>query len=230
MARLGKLHSRPSLITSTGPELLENAGNVYLVDHDGDTRAHVGALLRLLGYDVRTFAEATAFVAQAMLVYPAVVILEMHMPSMNGLQVQEKLLEAGSLATILFLCGNSEREDIVNAMKAGAADFLWKPVPSDTLSAAVADAMLRSKAAAAHFAHQARLQKGLEQLSNREREVYTMMINGLQNLQIAKRLDVRADTIKKHRTVICEKFLVADTAGLIALLHNFTSLCTDMAT
>jgi FixJ family two-component response regulator len=75
-----------------------------------------------------------------------------------------------------------------------------------------------------------RLQKGLEQLSNREREVYTMMINGLRNLQIAKRLDVRADTIKKHRTVICEKFLVADTAGLIALLHNFTSLCTDMAT
>lgn len=196
---------------------VEINGHVYLIDDDGDIRTHVGALLRLLGYDVRTFAEAAAFVEQSSLDYPAVVILDMCMPGMSGLQVQKKLLEAGSLATIVYLSGNSERQDIIDAMKAGAADFLWKPVSRQTLAAAVADAMVKSRAACARVAHQLRLRDGLEQLSNREREVYEMMINGLQNRQIASRLDVRADTIKKHRTVICEKFMVQDTVELIAL-------------
>jgi FixJ family two-component response regulator len=106
-------------------------------------------------------------------------------------------------------------------MKAGAADFLWKPVPRDILAAAVADAMARSQSVTERFANQARLREGLEQLSNREREVYALMISGLQNRQIAMRLGIRPDTVKKHRTVICEKFLVEDTSQLIALSREF---------
>lgn len=199
------------------PKCLEQAGYVYLIDDDSDIRTHVGALLRLFGYEVRTFAEAQAFIEHAVLDYPAVVILDMCMPKVSGLQVQQKLLEMQSLATVLYLSGNSERQDIITAMKAGAADFLWKPVPREILAEAVADAMARSKAAAERFAYQARLRNGLQQLSNREREVYTLMISGLQNRQIASRLGIRPDTVKKHRTVVCEKFLVEDTAQLIAL-------------
>lgn len=199
------------------PELLELAGYVYLIDDDGDIRTHVGALLRVFGYEVRTFADASAFIEHTVLDYPAVVILDMCMPEVNGLQVQQKLLEMQSLATVLYLSGNSERQDIISAMKAGAADFLWKPVTRDVLAAAVAEAMKKSKAETERFSIQLRLRDGLEQLSTREREVYTLMISGLQNRQIASRLGIRPDTVKKHRTVICEKFLVEDTAELIAL-------------
>lgn len=198
------------------------AGHVYLIDDDNDIRTHVGALLRLFGYDVRTFADAASFVAQSALEYPAVVVLDMCMPGMNGLQVQKRLRSEGSLAAIVYLSGNSERQDIIDAMKAGAADFLWKPVPRDALAAAVAQAMARSQIASVRFAHQARMRTGLGQLSNREREVYIMMINGLPNRQIASQLGIRADTVKKHRTVICEKFLVEDTAQLIGLSRETT--------
>lgn len=115
-------------IFDIGARQLATAGHVYLIDDDSDIRTHLGALLRLLGYDVRTFADATAFVELDMLEYPAVVILDMCMPGMGGLQVQRKLLEAGHPVAIVYLSGNSERQDIIDAMKAGAIDFLWKPV------------------------------------------------------------------------------------------------------
>lgn len=200
---------------------LETGGHVYLIDDDSDIRTHVGALLRLLGYDVKTFAEPTAFVELDMLEYPAVVILDMCMAGMSGLQVHRSLMESGSPATILYLSGNSERQDIIDAMKAGAVDFLWKPVSRETLALAVSAAMAKSTAVAARFAEQAKLRAGLEQLSTREREVFKMMVGGLPNRQIAMRLGVRADTVKKHRTVICEKFMVEDTAELIAMSREF---------
>ena len=193
------------------------SGCVYLIDDDCDVRTHVGALLRLLGYQVRTYSDAKCFVEQVNFDYPAVVIIDMAMPVMNGLQVQKRLSEVGSLAAVVFLSGNSERQEIIDAMKAGATDFLWKPVPREALAMAVASAMSRSRIATLRFAHQVHMRNGLQRLSTREREIYSLMINGLQNRQIASRLGVRADTVKKHRTVICEKFLVGDTAELIAL-------------
>ena len=192
-------------------------GHVYLIDEDREVRTHVGALLRLLGYDVRTFGDAAAFLDSLAIEYPAVIVLDMHLPGMSGLEVQRRLAEVGSLATILYLSADSERQAIVDAMKAGAADFLWKPVSRDRLAEAVASAMWRSRLEARRFMGLARLRDGLGQLSQREREVFDLMVNGWQNRQIAARLGIRADTVKKHRAVICEKFLVEDTAGLIEL-------------
>lgn len=200
---------------------LESAGHVYLIDDDSDIRAHVGALLRLLGYEVKTFASAKAFIELDMLQYPAVVILDMCMPGLSGLQVHRSLRDSGCRATILYLSGNSERQDIIDAMKAGAVDFLWKPVSRETLALAVSGAMMKSMEVTTRFAQQAKLRAGLEQLSTREREVFEMMVSGLPNRQIATRLGVRADTVKKHRTVICEKFMVEDTAALIAMSREF---------
>lgn len=196
---------------------METFGNVYLIDDDSDVRTHVAALLRLLGYNVKTFADASAFAELGMLKYPAVVILDMRMPGMSGLQIHKQLLGSGCPATILYLSGNSERQEIIDAMKAGAVDFLWKPVSRESLATAVAEAMSKSITAATRFAEQERLRDGLNQLSMREREVFEMMISGLPNRQIAMRLGVRADTVKKHRMVICEKFSVEDTAELITM-------------
>jgi FixJ family two-component response regulator len=94
---------------------------------------------------------------------------------------------------------------------------LWKPLSRETLAKAVAEAMSISVTAVKLIAQQARVRAGLEQLSVREREIFTMLVSGLPNRQIATRLGVRPDTVKKHRTVICEKFLVEDTAQLIAM-------------
>jgi len=203
------------------------SGNVYLIDDDCDVRTHVGALLRLFGYQVRMYADAKHFTEQVALEYPAVVIIDMAMPELNGLQVQKRLTEAGSLAEIVFLSGNSERQEIIDAMKAGATDFLWKPVPREVLAAAVSAAMSRSRIATIRFAHQAHIRSGLMRLSTREREIYQMLISGLQNRQIAARLGVRADTVKKHRTVICEKFLVEDTAELISLSREIPAAASS---
>lgn len=192
-------------------------GHVYLIDDDQAIRTHVGALLRLLGYDVRTFGDAAAFLGNATMEYPAVIILDMCMPGMSGLETQERLADPELLATIIYLSGNSKRQDIIDAMKAGASDFLWKPVSREKLADAVATGMARSRLATLRFSRMARMRDGLGQLSNREREVYDLMLNGLQNRQIAARLGIQADTVKKHRAVICEKFLVEDTAKLIEL-------------
>jgi two-component system response regulator FixJ len=141
----------------------------------------------------------------------------MSIPEMSGLQVHRKILEAGSTATVIYISSNCERQNIVDAMKAGAVDFLWKPLSRETLAKAVAEAMSISVTAVKLIAQQARVRAGLEQLSVREREIFTMLVSGLPNRQIATRLGVRPDTVKKHRTVICEKFLVEDTAQLIAM-------------
>lgn len=196
---------------------------VYLIDDDADIRTHVGALLRMLGYNVRTFSDACAFLNGVSVECPAVVILDMCMPGMSGLQVHKQLQDARSLATIIYLSGNSERQDIIEAMKAGAADFLWKPVSRDTLGKTVREAMDRSRLAVARADRAGWLREGLRQLSCREREVYDLMLNGFHNRQIALRLGIRSDTVKKHRTVICEKFHVESTGRLIELLREISA-------
>jgi FixJ family two-component response regulator len=200
-----------------GGKPVQTAGHVYMIDDDADARGHVGALLRLLKYDVKTFAKASTFFELGVLKSAAVIILDMSIPEMSGLQVHRKILEAGSTATVIYISSNCERQNIVDAMKAGAVDFLWKPLSRETLAKAVAEAMSISVTAVKLIAQQARVRAGLEQLSVREREIFTMLVSGLPNRQIATRLGVRPDTVKKHRTVICEKFLVEDTAQLIAM-------------
>lgn len=196
----------------------DTKGCVYLLDDDRDIRAQLGALLRLLGYDVRTFADGKSFFDAFSPDLPAVVLLDMTMPGMSGLEVQSRLVKDGNgVPVILFLSGNSERQQIVQAMKAGADDFLWKPVSRDELTDRVNKAMLRSKKQFERALQIKALRNGLEQLSPRELQIYELIINGHQNKQIATALNIRADTVKKHRAVICEKFLVKTTADLIAL-------------
>lgn len=200
---------------------LPGQGCVYLIDDDRDIRAQLGALLSLLGYDVRTFADPVAFLEAIKPDDPSVVILDMTMPQMSGLEVQQNLeMMADSAAVVLFLSGNSDREQIVRAMKAGAEDFLWKPVSRQELSDTVAAAMERSVDRTEHLRRLRVLRGGLSQLSARERQIYELMINGHQNKQIATQLNIRADTVKKHRTVICEKFLVSGTPDLIELART----------
>lgn len=198
-------------------------GHIYLVDDDNDILTYVGALLRLLGYEVRTFSDGSALLDMGNLEHPAVIILDMAMPGSNGLEIQKRLIERVTPATIIFLSGNSERQEIIEAMKAGAVDFLWKPVSRDALANAVASAMERATLTTLRFEQLRRVRGGLDQLSSREREVYDLMINGLQNRQIATRLGIRADTVKKHRAVICGKFLVDDTATLIELANHVSA-------
>ena len=196
-------------------------GSVHLIDDDYDIRTQLGALLRLLGYDVRTYADPMSFLETPDTDQPSVVILEMTMPQMSGLDVQKNLTQRrDSTAVVLFLSGNSDRRQIVQAMKAGADDFLWKPISREELEASIAKAMARSVERAARLSRLRTLRHGFALLSARERQLFELIIAGHQNRRIASHLNIRADTVKKHRAVICEKFLVAETADLIALART----------
>ena len=112
-------------------------GHVYLVDDDHDIRFHLSDLLRQFGYGVSDFALATDFLSQAQRVSPAVLVLDMRMPHMNGLDVQQSLIASGWGLPIIYMSGESQSQEIIDAMKAGAIDFLWKPVAHTDLRQAI---------------------------------------------------------------------------------------------
>ena len=103
---------------------MKTEGHVYLVDDDHDIRFHLSDLLRQLGYSVSDFAQATDFLSQAQRVSPAVLVLDMRMPHMNGLDVQQSLIASGWGLPIIYMSGESQSQEIIDAMKAGAIDFL----------------------------------------------------------------------------------------------------------
>jgi FixJ family two-component response regulator len=193
-------------------------GCVYLIGDDLDVRNELGSLLRLLGYAVRIFSDPVLFIERIPVYQPSVVILDTVMPQMSGLEVQRRLASIKGLsATVIFLSGDSDRKQIVQGIKAGAHDFLGKPIFREEIADAVDKAMALSIVRTARLTTLRGWLNSISQLSARERHVFDFMLSGYQNKQIAIKLDIRSDTVKKHRTVICEKFQVSGTPDLIIL-------------
>jgi len=193
-------------------------GCVYLIGDDLDVRNELGSLLRLLGYAVRIFSDPVLFIERIPVYQPSVVILDTVMPQMSGLEVQRRLASIKGLsATVIFLSGDSDRKQIVQGIKAGAHDFLGKPIFREEIADAVDKAMALSIVRTARLTTLRGWLNSISQLSARERHVFDFMLSGYQNKQIAIKLDIRSDTVKKHRAVICEKFQVSGTPDLIIL-------------
>lgn len=198
----------------------DSPGHVCLIDDDADVRTHLAELLSLLGYEVSTFESAQAFIQRANYGVPMVILLDMRMPGMSGLQLHAHLMEMRVPAAIVYASGHSEKQEIIDAMKQGAIDFLCKPFSREVLEAAIVEAMRKARHLLREDKLNASFRRGLEQLSPREWDVLHLMLNGYQNRQIAVRLNIQPDTVKKHRVVICEKFCVADTAQLIEMTRD----------
>ena len=112
-------------------------GHVFLVDDNPDIRHNLSHLLRKIGYSVDTFADAAEFIRLAPRLSPAVLVLDVRMPQMTGVQLQAHLVARGWHTPVVFISGESEHHEIIQAMKAGAIDFLWKPFPIQSLLEAI---------------------------------------------------------------------------------------------
>lgn len=189
---------------------------VYLVDDDEPLRVALVRLLRTLGYAVVDFNSAEAFLAVAPQ-GPGCLLLDVRMPQRSGLELQAEMARLGLTLPIVFLTGHGDIAMSVQALRAGAEDFLTKPVSRLALSAAIERALLRDvqqrDVAAVCAARAARLAR----LSPREREVAGMLVEGLLNKQVAFALGTTERTIKAHRASIMDKLALRSLAELVRL-------------
>ena len=195
-------------------------GHVFLVDDDQDVRSSLADVLIHLGYGVSDFESATSFLQQAVRCSPAVLVLDMRMPKMTGLDLQKELIEQDWSLPIIYMSGDSQSQEIIDAMKFGAIDFLWKPIAHTQLIQVVDKGL---KLDDQRQTNQLRLKRAAalqQSLSAREQEILSLMLLGHGNKAIGLEKNVMADTVKKHRAQIMAKMEVNSLAELLSLCND----------
>lgn len=196
----------------------ENAGKVLLLDDDESVLRSLRRLLSASGYLVAVYRDARAFLASEDLHTADCVILDLGLPDSDGFRVQEALAAAGGSQSIVFLTGRGDIPASVRAMKAGAVDFLTKPVEAETLLAAVNVARQRARSWRETEEKKASVVRRLESLTARETQVMHLVVAGLLNKQIAADLGTVEKTIKVHRGRMMAKLGVRTVADLVRLV------------
>jgi FixJ family two-component response regulator len=193
---------------------------VFLVDDYAPVRSSISRLLRAAGFAVAPFASAEEFLEQYDPQKVGCLVLDIAMPSLNGLELQHVLAKAGSLLPIIFLTGHGDIPTGVQAMKHGASDFLTKPVNDEDLLAAVRVAVEKDLALRQEQDELSEIRARLATLTPREREVLEYVIAGKLNKQIAGDLGTVEQTVKVHRAHVMEKMRVRSVAELVRLTQR----------
>ncbi len=206
-------------ITDSRPSLSKFSPNalVCVVDDDEAIRGSLSRLFRSVGLAAETFASARAYLNRASHDGPSCLVLDVKMPEVGGLELQQIL--AYRKVPIVFLTGNGDVPTCAEAMKAGAVDFLTKPVDETVLTEAVVRALERSVQERARAAERAATLARFDTLTPREFEVMQRVIAGLLNKQIAAELGTAEKTVKIHRGRVMEKMGIASVADLVRLAH-----------
>jgi FixJ family two-component response regulator len=196
-------------------------GFVHVVDDDASFRKAIERRLKHAGYDVATYASAEHLLdCLPSENIPSCILLDVQIPELSGPELQERLSELGSTLPIIFLTGYPDVRTTVRTIKAGAEDFLTKPVPSNKLLQAVERAIARHNAAYLVKSARAVVLARIGTLTPRERQVFELVILGKQNKQIAFALGCTERTIKAHRHSVMEKMLVQSLAELVSLAER----------
>ena len=188
---------------------------VYVVDDDQSVCTAIQRLLRAAGYETRAYASAGEFLVAPRMTGPQCLVLDIHMPGPSGLDLQAALVRSGDPLPIIFVSGQGDIPASVRAMKAGAADFLTKPVETGMLLGAVHRALVQDAEARAARENLRALQQLYESLTPRERQVLEQVVTGRMNKEIAAELGISERTIKAHRASIMEKMRVSSVAELV---------------
>jgi FixJ family two-component response regulator len=193
------------------------ATRVFIVDDDASVRKSLARLVRAAGYEVETFASAREFLARPPLDAPGCLVLDVRMPGLNGLELQETLATAGELLSTVFVTGYGDVTAGVRAMKGGAVDFLTKPVDKQELLGAIERAATRAHQARDNAARIAEIRSRMKTLTPREAEVFALVVTGRLNKQIASDLGVGEKMVKVHRARVMEKMRAGSLAELVRL-------------
>ena len=194
---------------------------IYLVDDDELILAGISTYLRDKHFEVRTFNNGLDFLRALPLAHPSVIILDMHMPLLGGLDIQRKLLEIDNDSPIFFLSGESKSQQIIDALKGGAYEFFLKPVSPKLLFEALQRTFKSKYQRDSATNDEINKSALLSQLTPVEHQILLMFLKGHPNKTVAEAMHLKADTIKKRRAHIYEKLQVTN---LPELLDQFSNL------
>jgi RNA polymerase sigma factor (sigma-70 family) len=188
---------------------------IYLVDDDPSVLKAITRLLVAEGFETRPFASPKAFLSRHDTRLPGCIIMDVAMPDLSGLDLQELIAETGQNKPIIFISGNSDVATSVTAMKKGAVDFLIKPFTDESLLKAVRDAINKDRVRRKISEERDTLRKRLTHLTPREKEVLKLVIAGKLNKQIAAKLGIVEKTVKVHRARMMSKMCAKTLAELV---------------
>ena len=193
---------------------------VFVIDDDASVRKSLSRLLRSAGFDVETFATAELFLEREHYNGIGCLVLDVRMPGISGIDLQDELSKADYSMPIVFITGHGNIPMGVEAMKKGAVDFLPKPFEDEELLQAVREAIAKDTQGRANHAEVHEVQERIALLTARERDVFRYVITGMLNKQIAYALGIAEKTVKVHRGRIMEKLDVDSVAELVRLAEK----------
>src|SRR5262245_59275043 len=205
----------------TGP------ATVHVVDDDAGMRKALGRILEAAGYVVRTYASAGDFLLADKADGPACLVLDVRMPGPSGLELQQSLARQEGSLPVVFLSGHGDIPMTVRALKAGAVDFLTKPVEGKALLAAIETALAQDAARRSERDELRALRERYDSLSAREREVFAQVVTGKLNKQIAGDIGAAERTVKAHRARVMEKMDAGSVADLVRMAGRLGVSATE---
>jgi RNA polymerase sigma factor (sigma-70 family) len=198
----------------------ESEAIVYVIDDDAQTRDALKNLMRSVGLHVEVFASAQDFLRSKRPDVPACLVLDVRLRGLSGLDLQKRMAEAKIEVPIIFITGYGDIPMTVQAMKAGAVEFLTKPFRNQELLDAIQQALERDRTTREQQAKNDELHTRYDSLTPREREVMTLVVGGLLNKQIAGELGTSETTVKNHRHQIMEKMGADSVAELVKMAYK----------
>lgn len=209
MSSLDEAGSKP-----TASAALRENPVVFVVDDDESVRESLETLILSVGWQPEMFASAESFLARSRLAGPSCLVLDLTLPNLNGLDLQKRIVDRADMP-IIFITGHGDVPASVQAMKAGAVEFLTKPFDEDVLLEAITHAIERSRVTLAREEELRALRDRHASLTSREREIMALVVSGLLNKQIAARLGISEITVKAHRGQAMRKMQVQSLADLV---------------
>jgi FixJ family two-component response regulator len=193
---------------------------IHIVDDDASFRTAISRLLKISGYEVADYESATSFLRAIENAKPGCIVLDVKMPAIGGLQLQEELAKLSHNWPIIFMTGHGDIPTSVRAIKSGAEDFLSKPVSKETLLEAIERALARHRVTERSQVQLNSLRSLISTLTPREGEVFALMVRGKLNKQIAHQLGTSERTVKAHRHMVMNKLKVQSFAEAVSIAER----------